>query len=572
MMRRALATVCGLLLWLGAAGAAHARPETRVALVIGNSAYQHTAKLTNPEHDARDVATALTAAGFQVFEAFDVEKRRLDGVLRAWADAIAKADVALFYYAGHGVQVGQQNFLLPVDAKLGRERDLEFEGIKVDFILRQMEIDREGKTSIVILDACRDNPLSRSLASSMGTRSASVGRGLTAAPAGIGTFIAFATQPGNVALDGEAADRNSPFAKALVREMLVKGRTISGTMGAVRRAVIEATNGRQVPWDHSSLTADFYFVPATAPAAVAAPPPTDKEREELAQLRDRLAKLEAETRQQRPSPPAASGPTPATMADAMRLAELRARAANTKDLVDGLQRKLFEARRIESTAKDPTERQKLQRDSTNIQMEMTRRAQDLKKLREEIATLENPGAAAAGAPQFIVRPANRIAGDGLTAPPSTANCESRCQMLQPQCVAWNLSRGGECELLSSYRERQDAADWRSGLRSDIVATPQPTAAAPVPPVIPKPGPPPKVSPDFEERDNVGLMGVEIGDPFRAPSPIACREACTKDAQCVGWQHGKKVGVMGQCQLFSRLDARREDNQWRSGVRTTAPAR
>ena len=124
------------------------------------------------------MTASLKAVGFDVVEALDADQRKLDGALRAFTDKLANADVALFFYAGHGLQVGAQNYLVPIDAKLERERDLEFETVKLEFVLRQMEIDREGKTTIVILDACRDNPLTRNLARSMGTRSAGIGRGL----------------------------------------------------------------------------------------------------------------------------------------------------------------------------------------------------------------------------------------------------------------------------------------------------------------------------------------------------------------------------------------------------------
>ena len=143
------------------AGQSFAVAETRVALVVGNSAYASTVALTNPVNDARDMSAALKRAGFRVIEAVDVGKRQFDAALRSFGDELSKADVALFFYAGHGMQVGLDNYLVPIDAKLERERDLEFEAVKRGFVLRQMEIDRDGKTTIIILDACRDNPLSR---------------------------------------------------------------------------------------------------------------------------------------------------------------------------------------------------------------------------------------------------------------------------------------------------------------------------------------------------------------------------------------------------------------------------
>ena len=188
-MRRLL-ILFAILCALGCGGPA-ALAETRVALVVGNSAYLSTTQLANPLNDARDMAAALKSAGFDVVEALDADKRKLDGAMRAFTDRLANADVALFFYAGHGLQVGLQNYLVPIDAKLERERDLEFETVKLEFVLRQMEIEREGKTTIVILDACRDNPLARNLARTMGTRSTAIGRGLAAASTGLGTFIAY---------------------------------------------------------------------------------------------------------------------------------------------------------------------------------------------------------------------------------------------------------------------------------------------------------------------------------------------------------------------------------------------
>ena len=248
-----------------------AQAQQRVALVIGNGAYGPPAALANPANDAGDMAAALEALGFQVILGLDLDKAGFDGKIRAFAAALENADTGLLFYAGHGLQVGGQNYLVPIDARLGRERDLDFEAVRLEFILKQMELDREGRTNIVLLDACRDNPLSRNLARSMGTRSAGVGSGLAQVQTGVGTFIAYATQPGNVALDGQG--RNSPFTQALAKRLAEPGRNLTALMIEVRNDVLSATGGRQVPWDHSALTQDFYFNLASAPQSVPKPRP-----------------------------------------------------------------------------------------------------------------------------------------------------------------------------------------------------------------------------------------------------------------------------------------------------------
>lgn len=258
----------------------------RVALVIGNSAYRYTPRLINPFNDAADITAALQQLGFDVSEAIDLDKRGFDDALRAFADRIATADIALVFYAGHGLQVSGQNYLLPVDAKLASERDLDFEAVRLDVVLRQLETGREGKTSLVFLDACRDNPLARNLARSMGARS--IGRGLAPVESGAGTFIAFSTQPGNVARDG--AGRNSPFAAALVRHVAEPGRNVSALMIEVRKDVMAATAGRQVPWDHSALTGEFYFNPWTGIVTGSVPSrqPSTPQEERMRRLDEEL--------------------------------------------------------------------------------------------------------------------------------------------------------------------------------------------------------------------------------------------------------------------------------------------
>ncbi len=238
--------------------------DDRVALVVGNSAYKNTPKLGNPGNDATDVANSLRALGFKVIEAHDLDKAGMDGTIREFSEVLNGAKVGLFYYAGHGLQVGGQNYLVPIDAALSTTSALDFEMVRLDLVHRTME--NASSTNIIILDACRDNPLSRNLARALGTRSTSIGRGLAAIESGEGTLISFSTQPGSVALDGTG--RNSPYAAALVKHIAKAGDDLSSVLINVRNDVMGATSKRQVPWEHSALTARFYFVP---PAETASP-------------------------------------------------------------------------------------------------------------------------------------------------------------------------------------------------------------------------------------------------------------------------------------------------------------
>ncbi len=238
-------------------GTSPAAAQRKVALVIGNSNYAATASLANPKNDAVDIAAKLKKLGFEIFEGQDLSKADMDLVIRNFAEAISSAQLALFFYAGHGLQVNGQNYLVPVDAKLTTPAALDFEMVRLDLIQRTME--RESSTNIIILDACRDNPLARNLARALGTRSAAIGRGLAAVESGEGTLISYSTQPGNVALDGSG--RNSPFAGALVKYIDAPGDDLPTILINVRNDVMTATQRRQVPWEHSALTAKVYFTP-----------------------------------------------------------------------------------------------------------------------------------------------------------------------------------------------------------------------------------------------------------------------------------------------------------------------
>jgi hypothetical protein len=221
----------------------------RVALVLGNGGYRHATTLANPTNDAADVAAALRKLGFDVVEGRDLDKRGMEDKLREFGRKLNNASLALFFYAGHGMQVAGKNYLIPVDAKLEQPGDLHLDTIDVGFVLAQMEADR--RVNLVFLDACRDNPLARSFARRLGTRSSSVGQGLASIKSGGGTMIAYATDPDAVALDGDG--RNSPFTTALLRHLPTPGLEIGLLMRRVRSEVYQATRGKQTPWDHSSL-------------------------------------------------------------------------------------------------------------------------------------------------------------------------------------------------------------------------------------------------------------------------------------------------------------------------------
>ena len=232
----------------------------RVAAVIGNGAYQNANALPNPVNDARAVARRLRDIGFTVTEGFDLDRLGLERVVRDFLRQAASARIALLYYAGHGMQVDGKNYLVPTDAKLIAPSDLTFETLELDKIMAGL--DDETRANILILDACRDNPLARSFAGK--SRSSAVGAGLAAyATVGSGTLIAYATAPGRVALDGEGP--NSPFTTALVKHIGTPGLEVRQMLTRVRAEVASATRNQQIPWDNSSLLGDVFLADGQKP-------------------------------------------------------------------------------------------------------------------------------------------------------------------------------------------------------------------------------------------------------------------------------------------------------------------
>ena len=221
--------------------------EPRVARVIGNAAYKDM-PLANPVNDARALALSLRAAGFEVTELHDAGGLRMRRAIREFGERLRQNGAGVFYFAGHGVQIRGRNFLVPVDADVRYEDEVEDQSIDVALVLGKME-SAKARVNLLILDACRNNPFTRN------TRS--LQNGLAPMEAPIGTLIAFATSPGQVASDG--AGGHGLYTEHLVREMSQRGMKVEDVFKRVRAAVRAASSGRQVPWENTSLEGDFYF-------------------------------------------------------------------------------------------------------------------------------------------------------------------------------------------------------------------------------------------------------------------------------------------------------------------------
>ena len=249
--RGRLAALGAAVLWLALALAACPSPsaaESRVALVIGNGGYRSVVQLANPPNDAKDVAGALKSLGFRVTLGVDLDQAQMERAIGDFALSAASADVSLFYYGGHGLQVAAHNYLVPVDAEVRSADDIDKRMIHLDSVLDDLAKGRG--LHLVFLDACRNNPFKD-------FNLASGAAGLARVGDAAGFLIAFATQPDNVAYDG--GGRNSPFARALLGHVATPGVDVSSMMIGVRRDVIAATGGAQIPWENSSLTRQFYF-------------------------------------------------------------------------------------------------------------------------------------------------------------------------------------------------------------------------------------------------------------------------------------------------------------------------
>ncbi len=259
------------LLLLCVAGPQSALAQKKVALLIGNSAYTSVSPLRNPGNDVALMARTLKDAGFDSVEtAIDLDDRALRQALRAFEERALDADVGVVFYSGHGIEMSGQNYLIPVNAKLASDLDVEDEAIPLDRVLKA--VDGVRRLKLVILDACRDNPFLTTMKRSVGSRS--IGRGLAKVePQSTGTLIAYAAKAGTTATDG--VGNNSPFTSALAKHLTKPGLDVRWALGSVRDDVMAATGQKQEPFVYGSLGGASLMLgpPAPPPPVAAAPVP-----------------------------------------------------------------------------------------------------------------------------------------------------------------------------------------------------------------------------------------------------------------------------------------------------------
>lgn len=269
--------------------------KKRIALVIGNSNYIHSPSLDNPVQDAELISNTLKSSGFEVIMQLDVGYKQMKRAIRKFASRLKsheKNTVGLVYFAGHGTQVSGRNYLIPVDANITSEADVEIETIDAQGLLSALQ-HAGNELNIIILDACRNNPFKR------GSRATVQGFARMDAPTG--ALLAYSTQPGNIAVDGDG--RHSPYARALSQAMQKPGMMIEQVFKSVRNKVNSKTDGKQIPWEESSLFGDFYF---KMPNEIVTPPTgfediqvskedSQQEKKGAAQVKDRAILLQAET-------------------------------------------------------------------------------------------------------------------------------------------------------------------------------------------------------------------------------------------------------------------------------------
>ena len=240
-------------------------PERRIALVIGNGAYANVTRLPNPPNDARAIAKSLRSIGYDVTEGYDLDRGGLQKTVNEFLRSAIGAKIAVLYYAGHGISIDGRNFMVPTDVKLDTAQNLIASMTEIETIMAGL--DDQIRTNVFILDACRNNPLAEQPQAAAGGRGLQIATGLTA-PTGLssgvlrgaGTLIAFATAPGQIALDGDGA--NSPFSDLLARHIGTPGLEVQQMLTRVRAEVVTTTKSKQVPWSNSALLGEVYLAGA----------------------------------------------------------------------------------------------------------------------------------------------------------------------------------------------------------------------------------------------------------------------------------------------------------------------
>jgi hypothetical protein len=274
----ALRVVCLVMaLFMAAIPLTVAAQERRVALVIGNSDYNFVGTLPNPANDAQDIGNALERIGFSVTTGIDLDYNQMRLALRDFGDLAADADMALIYFAGHGIEIDNTNYLIPINAELKSDRDVEFEAVRLETVIASIETSRGIK--IILVDACRNNPFVADMTRTVASRS--IGRGLGRIDPG-GVLVGYSARGGTISLDGDG--RNSPYAKALLDLIGEPGLEIGKLFRRVRDTVLNETAGAQEPFTYGSLPGEdiFLVAPALADNSAADRPPDPKASDDSA--------------------------------------------------------------------------------------------------------------------------------------------------------------------------------------------------------------------------------------------------------------------------------------------------
>jgi len=299
--------LCALL-----AAPALANEQKRLALVVGNSSYE-SSPLKNPVNDASDMEKMLKTLGFEVIAKLNANQKQMEDAIRQFQSKLTKDTMGLFFFAGHGMQVGGVNYLIPIGAKITQESDVKYESVDAGRVLDAMHT-AGNPLNIVILDACRDNPFARSYRSSA--------KGLARMDAPTGTFIAYATAPGDTAADGDG--KNGVFTKYMLEYMPTPNLEVDKVLKKVRVSVMRETGKKQVPWQSSSLTGDFFFKGGGEAAGGVMDKAAseewakiEKERQEIAELKRQIERSQQQAKAAAAAPaPAPQAPAPAAPAPA----------------------------------------------------------------------------------------------------------------------------------------------------------------------------------------------------------------------------------------------------------------